>query len=145
MFPDARNLFCDKQKVTATAASTNVIDLGPAQGTVGRNLNPAVKVFAQVVTGADTTTDSSLTSIACALQGSNAENFASPVVVANSGAVAAANLVQGLQMLKNVPYLVDEAFRYYRLYFTVVGTATSGIEVTGGILKDGVDHITTAY
>lgn len=141
MFLDANNLFCDAQTVTATADSANTIDLGPAIGTVGRNLNPAMKVFAQVVEGAKA--NETLTSVKCELKGSN-DNSAF-TTIADSGAVAKASLVDGYQLLKDIPYLSDTPYRYLKLVFTVAGTAATGIKVTGGIIKDGVDHITTAY
>lgn len=141
MFIDRNNLFCDAQLVAADGDLTNVIDLGPAIGTVGRNLNPAVKVFAQVV--ADLAYGETLTSLVCDLKGSNDGTNYDTIV--SSGTVLKANIAAGVQLLPDVPYLVDKPYRFLKLTFDVSGTVATGVTVTGGIVKDGVDHITTEY
>lgn len=145
MFPDRNNLFCDKQVVAADGDSTNVIDLGPSTGTKGRNLNYDVKVFCQLVkdlNASETMTYARVKLLGCATNSATAGDW---TVIADSGDIAKANLAAGVQMLKDIPYLVDNAFRFLKLNFDVTGTVVEGITVTGGILKDGVDHITTAY
>lgn len=131
MILDAQLLFSNKQAIATTAgseASTNVIDLG--EGT-GRSMNPRLRVFCQVVQA-----PAGLTSLQAKLQGS--ANNSDWVDVVSSGAVALASLTLGAQMFKDVPYLVDEKYRYYRLYFTQVGNSSTAAKVTAGFIADGV-------
>lgn len=134
MIIDKELLFSDAQAIATTAgseASTNVVDLGKG---AGRNMNPRLRVFAQVVQA-----PAGLTSLQAKLQGS-ADNSTWADIV-SSGAVALASLVKGAQLFKDVPYLVDEKYRYYRLYFTQVGNATTAAKVTAGLIADGVPAI----
>lgn len=128
MILDKELLFSDEQVVSATADSTNVVDLG--EGT-GRSMNPRLRVFAQV-----TDAPTGLTSLKAELKGS--ADGTTYVTVADSGAVALASLVKGAQMFKDIPYLVDANYRFYKIAYTVAGTATKGATVTAGLIADGI-------
>ncbi len=131
MILDKELLFSDAQAIATTAgseASTNVVDFGAG---TGRNMNPRLRVFAQVVQA-----PAGLTSLQVKLQGS--ANNSDWVDIVSSGAVALASLVKGAQLFKSVPYLVDEKYRYYRLYYTQVGNSSTAAKVTGGFITDGV-------
>lgn len=136
MILDHELLFCDAQEIAASAgseASTNVVDLGAG---TGRNMNPRLRVFCQVVQAP--ASEAALT-LQVKLQGS--ANNSDWVDIVSSGAIGKADLPAGAQMLKDVPYLVDEKYRYYRLYFTQVQNATTRAKVTGGLIADGVPAI----
>ena len=136
MIFDKQNLFSDAQAITATAASTNVIDLG-ATGTVAgegapisRDIGPGVPIplRVQVVEAFNT-----LTSLAVALQVSTTENFAAPITV-ETQTIALADLKAGAVFggLYYVPRGTNA--RYARLNYTVTGTAPTTGKVTAGIV-----------
>lgn len=129
MILDKELLLSDHQAVTATAASTNVIDLQGAnlgdQGP-GEPLN----LFAQV-TDANFTTG---TSIALAVQTDDDVAFGSPTTLFTTPAIALASLVAGYNFaLGSLPIELGE--RYLRFYYTVVGTMAAGT-ITAGITPD---------
>ena len=128
MIFSAEQLLSDKQAVTASAASTNYIDLG-ATGTphggaqaltrdIGKG-NP-IPFLVQV-----TTTFATLTSLLLAIQVDDNSSFSSATTVA-SQSIALAALVAGAQWnLLYVPQGSNE--RYLRMYYTVTGSdATAG-------------------
>ncbi len=136
MIFDLQSLFSDGQAVTVTAASTNVIDLG-ATGTPISGIAPLkrdlgaggpVPVRIQV-----NETFAGLTSLQVEMEVSDAEDFSSGVeVVADTGAIAAADLVAGYVFPPQyIPMNTDK--RYVRLNYTVVGTATAG-QMTSGLV-----------
>lgn len=122
---DSTLLLSDAQAVTATAASTNVIDLGttgtPPYSSVAlvRDLGKSiVPLVAQV-----NTTFTGLTSLALAIQ-TSADN-STYTDVYNSGAIALATLKSGYQFsIDEIP--LGSLKRYIRAYYTVVGTGTAG-------------------
>ena len=135
MIFDKENLFSDAQAITATAASTNTIDLG-ATGKVlgaGANLvrdigkgNP-LPIRVQVTENFNT-----LTSLTFDLQVDDNSAFSSPKTV-QSASVVLANLVAGrVVAFDYVPVGADE--RYMRLNYTVVGTNPTLGKVTAGIV-----------
>lgn len=134
MIIDGNLLFSDKQTVSATADSTNTIDFGAA----GRNLNARVRAFAQLLNDAV-----GLTSLTAELRGS--KDGSSWTSVATSGAVPVAQLKKGAQLFKDVPYLVDAPFRYFKVGYTVSGTATTAPVVTAGVIADGVPQVETEH
>lgn len=122
---DSQLLLSENQAVTATAASTNVIDFGatgtPVRSSVAldRDLGKSeVELTAQVT--ADFT---GLTSLALAIQVS-ADN-STYTDVYNSGAIVLASLKKGYQFKIGCLPLGSNK-RYMRAYFTVVGTGTGG-------------------
>jgi len=134
MHLDAQNLFSDAQALTATAVSTNHIDLGDTAQPV---LSPAalkrdiggnydIPLLVQVVEDfADGT------SVQVQVQTATENTFASPKVVASSPAVAVADLKAGYKFpVPVIPFGADQ--RYMRLNYVVVGTPTAG-KITAGI------------
>lgn len=135
MIFDAQSLLSDAQAVTASAASTNVIDFGAA-GTAYRCAAPLprdqgkgeeIPLRIQVVE-----TFATLTSLTIAVQVSADAAFTSPRVVATTGAIAAADLVAGwVSSIDDVPVGTTE--RYMRLYYTVAGSAATAGRITAGV------------
>lgn len=134
MHLDAQNLFSDAQALTATAVSTNHIDLGDTAQPV---LSPAalkrdiggnydIPLLVQVVEDfADGT------SVTVQVQVAAANSFASPKVVASSPAIPVADLKAGYKFpVPVIPFGADQ--RYMRLNYVVVGTPTAG-KITAGI------------
>lgn len=144
MIFDTTLLLSDAQAITASAASTNVIDLG-ATGTVygaaaaltrddGKGMN--LKLHIQVVE-----TFATLTSLTVAVQCDTADSFGSAKTLTQQ-TIAVADLVAGKTFsIMSVPPGVDE--RYIRLNYTVAGTNASAGKITAGITMgsqtNGVD------
>jgi hypothetical protein len=136
MIFDATTLLSDAQAITATAASTNIIDT-KATGTVygaaaalKRDIGKGKKIplRVQVVEAFNT-----LTSLTFALQVDDNASFSSPKTVATTGAVPLASLTAGYYWnIDHVPIGTDE--RYVRLNYTVAGTAPTTGKVTAGIV-----------
>lgn len=136
MIFDKTNLFSDAQAVTASAASTNVIDLG-ARGTVVGGSSALTRdigagkplpIRIQIVEAFN-----NLTSLTVALQVDEDELFGSPKTV-ESVVVPLADLGLGafVNEIYYVPRGTDE--RYVRLNYTVTGTAPTTGKVTAGIV-----------
>ena len=128
MILDNQTLFSDRQALTATAASTNTIDLSPIGPGIVRDIGPGnpIPITVQVVTAF-----TGLTSLAVTLQVDDNPTFSSPKNVISSGAIPLASLVAGYQFnMDYIPRGTDE--RYMRLNYTVVGTGTAGA-VTAGV------------
>lgn len=136
MIFDLNNLFSNAQAITATAASTNIIDLG-APGTVYgaaaalvRDIGPGndVPIRVQVVESFN-----NLTSLTADLQSDDNSGFASPATVWTSGAVPLASLVAGYVFnMEDVPRRSNE--RYLRMNYTVTGSAPTLGKITAGIV-----------
>ncbi|OJH45186.1 Bbp16 family capsid cement protein [Paracoccus sp. SM22M-07] len=134
MHLDAQNIFSDAQAITATANSTNHLDLG-ATATVAmsasalkRDLGGAqdIPLLIQVVENF-----AGGTSVEVQIQVDDNSSFSSAKLVASSGAIPVAQLVAGYKFNPPVvPLGTDE--RYMRLRYVVVGTPTAG-RVTAGI------------
>ena len=114
MLLDAALDFSDEQAVTATAASTNSIDLD----VVNRGQGNPLSVFVGVGT-----TFAGGTSITFALQDS--ADDASFSTIASTGAIALADLTEGT-VIDNIPTIPPTSKRYVRLNYTVSGTMTAG-------------------
>lgn len=126
-----QNLFSDRQAITATAASTNTIDLGPIDAGMRRDIGPGkpIPVLLQVVEDFAAAGAATLT---VALQVDDNTAFSSPKTVATLSAIALADLKAGKQLpLDFIPRGTNE--RYMRLNFTVAtGPMTAG-RITAGI------------
>lgn len=116
MFVDAKLQLSDDQALTATAASTNVIDLGIDRD-IGRG-EPMCAVIT-VTTAADTANADETYSFA--LETDDNDSFSSATVLATY-APAAATLAAGYQFI--IP-LAHENERYLRLNYTLGGTTPS--------------------
>ena len=126
MYIDRQNLFGQDQAVTASAASTDYIDLGVLRD-IGNGERPEILVLCtQDVTAAGAAT------VTVALQTDDNSSFSSPVNLVLSDAIPKASLVAGTEILRvAVPYGTE---RYLRLFFTVApGPLTAG-EFTSGLV-----------
>ena len=124
MILDKENLFSDDQAITASAASTNVVDLG-----VSRDIGKGVPVPVLIQVTADFAT---LTSLTAEIETSDSEDFSSSETLATSGAIPAADLVAGYQF--PMQYMPLGTKRYVRVNYTVAGTNASAGTVTAGIV-----------
>lgn len=118
MIIDADNLFSNAQAVTATAAGTNVLDLGP--GKVGASL---IRLFVHGEAG----TGSGTVSVAlqsCDTQGGTYTTHFT------SGAVAGTALANGYQVL-SIPLPAD-CEQFVKLAYTVSGTFNA--KLTAGLV-----------
>lgn len=137
-------LLSDDQAITATAVSTNVIDLGVPQAPYGGNaLNQdvgkgtPVPILIQVTEQFD-----NLTSLTIALEVSDAANLSSSVVL-NTQTIALADLKAGKQtFMQYLPNGVDK--RYLGVRYTVTGTAPTAGKVTAGITMGNQTNVTGA-
>jgi hypothetical protein len=127
MYLDRQNLFSSSQAVTATAASTDIIDLGSSRDIgAGEPLEIIVAVDTTFTAGGAATLD-------IALQTDTSSGFGSAVTLASTGATAVASLTSGVAIARwKVPRGV---LRYLRLNYTVAtgpmtaGTITAGIGI----------------
>ena len=144
MIFDQTLLFSDAQAITATAASTNIIDT-LATGTVygaaaalSKDIGKGnrIPINIQVVEAFN-----NLTSLTIDLQVDSVEGFGSPKTVV-SQTIALADLIAGkVSTLHFVPAGADE--RYVRVNYTVTGVAPTTGKVSAGIVvaqqTNGVD------
>jgi hypothetical protein len=113
--------FSNAQAVTATAVSTNVVDLG-----VDRDIGVGEPVYFAVQVG---TGFAGLTSLNVALQTS--DDNSTWTDLATSGAIPVASLTAGAQPVRMV--VPSSTKRYLRVNYTVAGTGTAGT-VTASLL-----------
>ena len=124
MLIDAQNLLSDKQAITATAASTNIIDLGATVRNVA--VGEPLPLLIQVNEAFN-----NLTSLAIAIQTDDNASFSSAATVYTT-TVLAASLVVGYKV--PIKVLPDVKERYVRVYYTVTGTAPSTGKITAAIV-----------
>lgn len=137
MILDDTLVFSDAQAITATAASTNVIDIGAAgtpygAGTaVRRDIGVATNI---PITVTVTETFATLTSLTISLQVDSTAAFSSPATVATGPTVAAAALLAGTQLSfpAEIPEGVNE--QYVRLLYTVAGSDATAGKITAAIV-----------
>lgn len=135
MIFDAQTRFSNAQAVTASAASTNVIDLGAAGTPFGDNSAIArdqgimqIPLRIQV-----TEAFATLTSLKVAVQVDDNSAFSSAVTVLETEAIVAASLVAGYQFnIDSFPLKTNE--RYVRLYYTVAGSDATAGKITAGVV-----------
>lgn len=122
MILDALLEMSDAQAVTATAISTNVIDLGPVTDNVLRDVGTGEDVYWVLSVG---TTFTGLTSLQAALVSDSTVNLAtSPTSHVLTAAIPLASLVAGYTYAVKLPAGSYE--RYLGTQFTVVGAGTGG-------------------
>lgn len=135
-------LFSDDQdlsQVVGTYPSTNIIDTG-APGTVfghaaalKRRVGPGtpVPILVQVTEDFDSATDTE--TLQFQIETADEEAFdTTNVVVAQSRAYAAADLVAGLQF--GVAVLPNDVKRYLRVNYVIAGETTTAGKATAGIV-----------
>lgn len=136
MIFDLTEMFSNAQAVTATAASTNVIDTG-ATGTVyaaasalsrdlgrGNQVPLAIRVVQSF---------NNLTSITISYQVATDAAFTTPVTVISSPAYTLAQLQVGAKILLPDFVPLGANLRYHRLLYTLAGTTPTLGQITAGI------------
>lgn len=118
MFIDHELLFSDQQAITATAASTNSYDRGTSPSGVNPDAGAGNPIGAEV--RVDATFDN-LTSLSIAFQSADDSAFSTNLTTHWTVSALLAALV--LQKRIKVPPLPAGLRRYWRFYYTVVGTA----------------------
>lgn len=127
MFLDKQNMFEDSDSaVTASRASTNVIDTGPAPGDPGKS---DMKIFCRVSEAFN-----NATSLGVKLQTATDAAFSSPVDLPAQETVLLANLTANKELFR--VGLPAGCQRYLRLYFTVTGTAPTTGKIQAGLILD---------
>lgn len=138
MIFDSTNRFSNAQAITATAASTNHIDLGATGVPYGQSSalvrdigkGTLIPLRIQVVEGFN-----NLTSLAVSIEVDDNSSFSSPRVV-DTQTISLAGLAVGavFEGLRHVPVGVNE--RYVQLRYTVTGTAPTLGKITAGVVAD---------
>lgn len=129
---DNQMLFSDAQAITATAASTNVVEMSKGNGkfsevAFGKPIPILIKVDEDFNT---------LTSLTVAVQTATDAAFTTPVTLVES-TLALAKLKTGAKFpVKEVP---AGNLGFMRLYYTVTGSNPSTGKITAGIV-DAVDN-----
>jgi hypothetical protein len=118
---DSQSQFSDAQAITATAASTDIIDLRQANRQLG--VGEPLWLYVLVKT---TFTAGGAATLTVTLETDDNEGFASPTIVLTTTAIAVGTLVQGYEIFKiGLPANIVE--RYLRLNYTVAtGPFTAG-------------------
>ncbi|WP_461521164.1 Bbp16 family capsid cement protein [Porticoccus sp.] len=142
MILSAEQLFSDDQAVTATARSTNVIDIGvPGTPFGGNQLNgdigkgAGIPILIQV-----TEAFNNATSVDIAIETGATDSLGTVVI---NKTVLLADLVQGYQFpVQVLPNEIDEQFLGVR--YTVTGTAPTTGKITAGISMGNQTNVTGA-
>lgn len=133
MITSAQQTFSDNQAITASAASTNYIDLGepgtPHRGNqLTRDIGPGNPIHLEALVTEDFAT---LTSLDIALQVDDNTSFSSATTV-YTVSIPLADLVVGKSIpIQFVPNGVDE--RYVRMNYTVNGSNATAGKIWSGI------------
>ena len=136
MITDATTLFSNSQAITATAASTNVIDLGatgtPAGSSVAlqRDIGKSAEIPVLVEV---TEAFNNLTSLAVVVQVSADEAFTSPVEVATR-TYPLAELTIGKRLSFPSRFPEGTNLRYVRIRYVVTGAAPTTGKVWAGVV-----------
>ncbi|OHV24942.1 hypothetical protein EOS93_25205 [Rhizobium sp. RMa-01] len=128
MIFDNQSMLSNAQAITATAASSNTLDLGPIASGVVRDIGKGkpIPFRLQVVESFN-----NLTSLTIELQTDDNSGFTSAKTVWTQ-TVLLANLTAGKVLLPEwVPRGTDE--KYVRLNYTVTGTAPTTGKITAGV------------
>jgi len=145
MILSAQQLFSDDQAVTATAISTNVVDLGVAGTPYGaaaalnqdKGKGTPVPILVQV-----TEDFATLTSLTVTVEVSAAAGLTSPVVLA-SEVIPVADLVAGKQtFMQCLPNGAD--LRYLGVRYTVTGSNATAGTITAGVSMGNQTNVTGA-
>ena len=125
MYLDKQLMFSEAQALTATAASTNVLDLGPlALGTGPGEGMRNMLAFCTVHTILDSAGDAA--TLVAVLQMDSTAAFSSAATIATTGTIAEATLVAKYKIFDGIRLPLN-CERYIRINFTVaVENFTSG-------------------
>lgn len=143
MILSVQELFSNDQAITATALSTNVVDLGLPQTPFGgkKALNRDVGKGNPIPILIQVTEDfATLTSLTITIEVSAAENMTSSVVL-SSQTIAVAALKKGKQtFVQVVPNGAN--LRYMAVRYTVTGSNATTGKITAGISMGNQTNIT---
>lgn len=126
MLYDLENIFSNNQAVTADAASTNVIKITNGQlkeVAFGTPIPLRIQVTEDFAT---------LTSLEIKVQTATDAAFTTPVTLATTGAVAAADLKAGY--VAPINFIPKGNLGYLRLYYDVTGSNATTGKITAGIV-----------
>ncbi len=135
MMLSAQQIFSDGQALTATAASTNIIDLGATGTVIGapaalvRDIGPGKGV--EFIVQLDTDSGGTSPTLDVEVQVDDNEGFASPTTVASSEQLAGGLAGDRIQLNCTLPEGTNQ--RYLRLNYTLGGTSPT-YDVTAGIV-----------
>lgn len=140
MITDLTALVSNNQAITGTTVSTDQIDLRPtgtvygASAPLARDIGRGEAVPMRVTV---TETFNNLTSLTITVETDDNAAFASPKTVWTSIAYPLADLTVGARILlpDRIPLGTDE--RFFRLRYTVAGTAPTTGRVTAGVVASG--------
>ncbi len=132
MILDKEQMFSDGQAVTASAASTNYIDLGAVRDiAIGEPLE-VLFVAPEAAQSAGAST------LVISLETDSQSSFATKVTLAQSGVIAKSAITAGAELWR--PKVPAGVQRYLRAFYTVgVADLTAGT-FTAGILLDRAAH-----
>lgn len=134
MITDATTLFSDSQAITATASSTNVVDLGATGTPAGSSvaLSRDIGKSGQIPLLVEVTEAfNNLTSLAIAVQVATDAAFTSPVEVATRTYLLA-ELTLGKRLSFPAEFPEGTNLRYVRIRYTVTGTAPTTGKIWAG-------------
>ena len=126
MLYDLENIFSNNQAVTADAASTNVIKITNGQlkeVAYGTPIPLRIQVTEDFAT---------LTSLEIKVQTATDAAFTTPVTLATTGAVAAADLKAGY--VAPINFIPKGNLGFLRLYYDVTGSNATTGKITTGIV-----------
>lgn len=126
MLYDLENIFSNNQAVTADAASTNVIKITNGQlkeVAYGTPIPLRIQVTEDFAT---------LTSLEIKVQTATDAAFTTPVTLATTGAVAAADLKAGY--VAPINFIPKGNLGFLRLYYDVTGSNATTGKITAGIV-----------
>lgn len=136
MIYDRQNTVSQAQAITATAVSTDTIDLSQARdiGT-GNDLKWVITIDQSF---------NNLTSLEIQAISSAAANLSSPTVIGSTGAIVLAQLTAGrrpivLELNRSILAALPIGQRYIGLNYVVVGTAPTLGQVTSSLTVDAQD------
>lgn len=121
MIIDAQLLFAQAQAVTASAPSTNVVDLGSNREVgVSAGMQTVINVVASAAAAGAAT-------VQVQLQAATDSGFSAPINLAQTDVIPVASLVAGYSAYLPTPVTVGVNYRYLRIYFNVAsGPLTAG-------------------
>jgi hypothetical protein len=137
MILSADEIFSDGQAITASARSTNIIDLQAAGTPYGAaaaltvDVGKSTVIPISVVVTEDFAT---LTSLNIEVQCDGDPAFGSPKTVAKSGEIALADLQAGYQFKFPAEIMEGVDERYLALKYNVTGASATAGKVTAGIV-----------
>lgn len=138
MILDKQMLFSDAQAVTTTAASTNIMDLGPMHAdNTDRDIGQGSTMRLVIIT--DTAAQSTAGStVTFSLETSATATFSSATALWTSAAIAKATLVAGYEVA-SIP-LPKGFLKYARVKYTVATADLTTGAFTAFICKDSQDN-----